>query len=259
MATYHSGAAASPYPNQSEGKIRCSHLLVKHKDSRRPSSWREAEITRTKDEAREILRGHQERILQGEARLGDLAMSESDCSSARKKGDLYVYTCYPVDFPLLSCSIITNSSKVASSGTVKCRKSLRTQHSLCNRVKSVTLLSQDLAFILSSGMSTPTLADLTTNCMALNTVGCNKLFLGYRYIIYRAKLPSKQMKAIEILYTLILLSGPPFQFWRQLSLIVDTGLHLPAHPQKTGSMDKPSFCLNFHCYAMKDRRLTLSL
>lgn len=90
MATYHSGAAASPYPNQSEGKIRCSHLLVKHKDSRRPSSWREAEITRTKDEAREILRGHQERILQGEARLGDLAMSESDCSSARKKGDLYV-------------------------------------------------------------------------------------------------------------------------------------------------------------------------
>lgn len=88
MATYHSGAAASPYPNQSEGKIRCSHLLVKHKDSRRPSSWREAEITRSKDEAREILRGHQERILQGEARLGDLAMSESDCSSARKKGDL---------------------------------------------------------------------------------------------------------------------------------------------------------------------------
>ncbi|KAL4917223.1 hypothetical protein BDW62DRAFT_88791 [Aspergillus aurantiobrunneus] len=89
MATYHSGAAAYPDgSNQTEGKIRCSHLLVKHRDSRRPSSWREAEITRSKEEAREILRGHQERIARGEVRLGDLAMSESDCSSARKKGDL---------------------------------------------------------------------------------------------------------------------------------------------------------------------------
>ncbi|KAL3467246.1 hypothetical protein BJX64DRAFT_249100 [Aspergillus heterothallicus] len=89
MAKYHSGAAAYPDGSgQGEGKIRCSHLLVKHRDSRRPSSWREANITRTKEEAREILRGHQERILRGEIRLGDLATSESDCSSARKKGDL---------------------------------------------------------------------------------------------------------------------------------------------------------------------------
>ncbi|KAJ0417747.1 hypothetical protein BJY00DRAFT_289029 [Aspergillus carlsbadensis] len=89
MAKYHSGAAAYPDgSNQGEGKIRCSHLLVKHRDSRRPSSWREANITRSKEEAREILRGYQERIISGEIRLGDLAMSESDCSSSRKKGDL---------------------------------------------------------------------------------------------------------------------------------------------------------------------------
>ncbi|KAL4968666.1 peptidylprolyl isomerase ESS1 [Aspergillus stella-maris] len=89
MATYHSGAAVTPDgAGQGEGKIRAAHLLVKHRDSRRPSSWREAEITRSKEEAREILKAHQERILSGEARLGDLAMSESDCSSARKKGDL---------------------------------------------------------------------------------------------------------------------------------------------------------------------------
>ncbi|KAL4879042.1 hypothetical protein BJY04DRAFT_194619 [Aspergillus karnatakaensis] len=88
MAKYHSGAASTPDASQGEGKIRVSHLLVKHRDSRRPSSWREAEITRSKEEAREILRGHQERILRGEIRLGDLAASESDCSSARKKGDL---------------------------------------------------------------------------------------------------------------------------------------------------------------------------
>ncbi|KAL4807354.1 hypothetical protein BDV18DRAFT_116088 [Aspergillus unguis] len=89
MATYHSGTPAYPDgSSQGEGKIRCSHLLVKHRDSRRPSSWREAEITRSKEEAREILRGHQERILAGETSLGDLATSESDCSSARKRGDL---------------------------------------------------------------------------------------------------------------------------------------------------------------------------
>lgn len=37
----------------------------------------------------EILRGHEGRIKGGEVSLGDLATSESDCSSARKKGDLY--------------------------------------------------------------------------------------------------------------------------------------------------------------------------
>ncbi|KAL3477370.1 hypothetical protein BJX99DRAFT_127259 [Aspergillus californicus] len=89
MSQYHSGAAAIPEgSSQGDGKIRCSHLLVKHKDSRRPSSWREGNIVRTKEEAREILQRHQDRILGGEIRLGDLATSESDCSSARKRGDL---------------------------------------------------------------------------------------------------------------------------------------------------------------------------
>lgn len=90
MAHHHSGPAARPEAaGQQEGKIRCSHLLVKHKESRRPSSWREAEITRSKDEAIEILRGYEQRIKSGEASLGDIAVSESDCSSARKRGDLY--------------------------------------------------------------------------------------------------------------------------------------------------------------------------
>ncbi|EEQ31646.1 peptidyl-prolyl cis-trans isomerase ssp-1 [Microsporum canis CBS 113480] len=73
---------------RAEGKIRASHLLIKHRESRRPSSWRESEITRSKSEAIEILRGHQKRIEAGEASLGDIATSESDCSSARKRGDL---------------------------------------------------------------------------------------------------------------------------------------------------------------------------
>ncbi|OKL61639.1 Peptidyl-prolyl cis-trans isomerase ssp-1 [Talaromyces atroroseus] len=87
MATYHSGPSGiAGLP--AEGKIRCAHLLVKHRDSRRPSSWRENNITRSKEEAIEILRGHEQRIKSGEIRLADLAVSESDCSSARKKGDL---------------------------------------------------------------------------------------------------------------------------------------------------------------------------
>lgn len=36
-------------------QVRCSHLLVKHNQSRRPSSWREQNITRTKDEALELI------------------------------------------------------------------------------------------------------------------------------------------------------------------------------------------------------------
>lgn len=88
MALHHSAPAGRPESaGQGDGKIRCSHLLVKHKDSRRPSSWREAEITRSKEEAIQILEGLSQRIQSGEE-LGDLAVSESDCSSARKKGDL---------------------------------------------------------------------------------------------------------------------------------------------------------------------------
>lgn len=45
MAEHHSHQNITPEAaangNLSAGKIRASHLLVKHKDSRRPSSWRE--------------------------------------------------------------------------------------------------------------------------------------------------------------------------------------------------------------------------
>ena len=92
MALHHSTAAnPSSYSmghSDKDGKIRAAHLLVKHRDSRRPSSWKEPEITRSKEEALGILRGYEKRIRGGEVSLGDLATSESDCSSARKKGDL---------------------------------------------------------------------------------------------------------------------------------------------------------------------------
>ncbi|KAE9367809.1 peptidyl-prolyl cis/trans isomerase [Stipitochalara longipes BDJ] len=94
MAEHHSAPEIRPEaggPNGNagnSGKIRASHLLVKHRDSRRPSSWREAEIKRTKEEAMSIILGHEARIRSGQTSLGQLAVSESDCSSARKMGDL---------------------------------------------------------------------------------------------------------------------------------------------------------------------------
>lgn len=87
MSIHHTSAAAARPPADAS-KIRAAHLLVKHAGSRRPASWRQAEITRSKAEARQILAGHEARIRAGEASLGALAEQESDCSSARKRGDL---------------------------------------------------------------------------------------------------------------------------------------------------------------------------
>ncbi|KAF9570658.1 hypothetical protein EC968_001545 [Mortierella alpina] len=73
---------------QAKKKVRVTHLLVKHTESRRPSSWREATITRTKDEALQRLQEFETKIKAGEAQISELATTESDCSSAKKAGDL---------------------------------------------------------------------------------------------------------------------------------------------------------------------------
>lgn len=48
MAEHHTAPEARPeggnLNGEHNGKIRAAHLLVKHKDSRRPSSWREVGI-----------------------------------------------------------------------------------------------------------------------------------------------------------------------------------------------------------------------
>ncbi|KAK9450410.1 uncharacterized protein V1518DRAFT_413774 [Limtongia smithiae] len=88
MAANYSRAAAPQQQQQQASKIRASHLLVKHSGSRRPSSWKEKEITRSESEARTILEDYERRIRSGETTLAQLAVTESDCSSARKGGDL---------------------------------------------------------------------------------------------------------------------------------------------------------------------------
>lgn len=87
-------AAAPPAPAAaapSSNKVRASHLLIKHRDSRRASSWKEATITRSKEEAIAILKQHQATLNASPdlaATFGALARTESDCSSAREGGDL---------------------------------------------------------------------------------------------------------------------------------------------------------------------------
>uniref|UniRef100_A0A8H8CPC2 Peptidyl-prolyl cis-trans isomerase n=1 Tax=Psilocybe cubensis TaxID=181762 RepID=A0A8H8CPC2_PSICU len=70
------------------GQVRASHLLVKHRGSRRPSSWKESNITRTKEEAIEILRGYQAQINGSQEKFAELATLHSDCSSHSNGGDL---------------------------------------------------------------------------------------------------------------------------------------------------------------------------
>jgi NIMA-interacting peptidyl-prolyl cis-trans isomerase 1 len=98
MAEHHSskGVAPASFAHTGENKIRAAHLLVKHRDSRRPASWREPKITRSKEEAADLIKNYQQQIRAFEAgdsegnpkSLSELATTESDCSSARKGGDL---------------------------------------------------------------------------------------------------------------------------------------------------------------------------
>lgn len=71
--------------------VRAAHLLVKHRDSRNPKSWKNDHITISKEEAIEKLKGFEQRIRSGETTLMELAKTESDCSSHSRGGDLGVF------------------------------------------------------------------------------------------------------------------------------------------------------------------------
>lgn len=75
-----------------DGEVQALHILAKHKDSRRPASWRMDPITRTKDEAIEIIKAHRADIVAGKKDFRAVAKTESDCSSAKRGGDLGPFT-----------------------------------------------------------------------------------------------------------------------------------------------------------------------
>uniref|UniRef100_T1HVU3 Peptidyl-prolyl cis-trans isomerase n=1 Tax=Rhodnius prolixus TaxID=13249 RepID=T1HVU3_RHOPR len=85
-------AEPSSYSGGGPEQVQCSHLLVKHEQSRRPSSWREEQILFTKSNFREsclfFTNSYREQITSGKASFAELALKYSDCSSAKRGGDL---------------------------------------------------------------------------------------------------------------------------------------------------------------------------
>ena len=79
---------SAPGLNATPSQVRASHLLVKHKDVRRPSSWKEPVITRSKEDALAMIQAFQQQLANDQAEFGALAAVESHCSSAKRGGDL---------------------------------------------------------------------------------------------------------------------------------------------------------------------------
>jgi peptidyl-prolyl cis-trans isomerase NIMA-interacting 1 len=98
--TWEVPTADTPTHDPHEGEpseIRALHILKKHAGSRRPSSWRSAYITQTKEEAVQQIKDIRAQLQEcGELngavamrqQFGEVAKVESDCSSAAKYGDL---------------------------------------------------------------------------------------------------------------------------------------------------------------------------
>ncbi|XP_043647627.1 uncharacterized protein LOC122616287 [Drosophila teissieri] len=68
--------------------FRCSHILVKHVESDRCSSYREPVVKRTKQEALHKILQARDLVESGESEFAALARTMSDCCSARHGGDL---------------------------------------------------------------------------------------------------------------------------------------------------------------------------
>lgn len=73
-------------------QVRASHILIKHQGSRRKASWKDPEgaiiKNTTRDSAVSQLKGLHDDIISGKAKFDDLASRYSDCSSAKRGGDL---------------------------------------------------------------------------------------------------------------------------------------------------------------------------
>ncbi|KAK6905696.1 peptidyl-prolyl cis-trans isomerase NIMA-interacting 1 [Kwoniella mangroviensis CBS 8886] len=85
--------ASGPASGGKDGQVRASHILAKHSGSRRPSSWRKENITITREEAQRIIEQHVKTLKslppsEVPQEFANIASTESDCSSARKGGDL---------------------------------------------------------------------------------------------------------------------------------------------------------------------------
>ncbi len=78
------------HPN--EQKVRVSHIIIKHAESRKPFSWRSPRIKKSKEDAFKLVTYLRKKALSGQADFQDLARDYSDCNSAKEGGNLgYIY------------------------------------------------------------------------------------------------------------------------------------------------------------------------
>ncbi|CAK8562146.1 unnamed protein product [Lathyrus sativus] len=73
-------------------EVRASHILIKYEGSRRKASWKDPEgyviKNTTRDSAVAQLKAMQADIVSGKVTFEDVASRYSDCSSAKRGGDL---------------------------------------------------------------------------------------------------------------------------------------------------------------------------
>ncbi|XP_009611087.1 peptidyl-prolyl cis-trans isomerase Pin1-like [Nicotiana tabacum] len=73
-------------------QVRASHILIKHEGSRRKASWKDPEgrviCNTTRDAAVTQLKAFRDDIISGKSKFEDVASRFSDCSSAKRGGDL---------------------------------------------------------------------------------------------------------------------------------------------------------------------------
>lgn len=79
----------SQWENPLKEVFSVRHILIKHKESRRPSSWKQKKITRTKEEAFSIIEEIQKILLESKDKENTfvfISEKESDCNSAKRGG-----------------------------------------------------------------------------------------------------------------------------------------------------------------------------
>ncbi|PKA47707.1 Peptidyl-prolyl cis-trans isomerase Pin1 [Apostasia shenzhenica] len=76
----------------SEEQVRASHILIKHEGSRRKASWKDPDgrviSATTRDAAAANLMALRDSIVSGQSTFEEVASRHSDCSSAKRGGDL---------------------------------------------------------------------------------------------------------------------------------------------------------------------------
>ncbi|CAI9272293.1 unnamed protein product [Lactuca saligna] len=89
---HHHDKKSKMSSSSSSDKVRASHILIKHEGSRRKASWKDPEgriiSNTTRDAAVSQLKTLRDDIVSGKSKFEDVASRYSDCSSAKRGGDL---------------------------------------------------------------------------------------------------------------------------------------------------------------------------